>query len=87
MASTYAPGNPPDDPKQIPAFLRRELLNIKRALEDAEPNAKLQIIGVAPERYADGDEFEVNATVGAASPFGAGAGRYIVRAGVPVFIG
>ena len=86
MASTYSPVNPPDDPKQLPAFLRREFMNIKRALEDAEPTARLQVLGVVPERSTDGDEVEVNATIGAASPFGSGAGKYVMRSGAWVFI-
>lgn len=87
MASTYSPGNPPDDPKQLAAFLRRELWNIKRALEDAEPTARLQVLGVAPERSQDGDEVEVDATLGATAAFGSGAGKYVMRGGVWVFIG
>jgi len=87
MASTYSPGQVPDDPKLLPAFLRRELISIKRALEDQEPNASLKVLGVAPERSKDGDEVEVDATLGAGSPFGSGAGKYVMRGGLWVFIG
>jgi hypothetical protein len=98
MAVNYKTARLPDPPENLPKDVRdylRALLtalrdsetHLQRALNEAEPYAKLKVIGVAPDRLEDGVEYEVDATVGAASPFGSGAGRYIVRSGVPAFIG
>lgn len=98
MGTTYQQARYPDPPANLPPAVRAymsELINamrrsendLKRALEDAEPTARLQVLGVAPERSVDGDEVEVNATIGGASPFGSGAGKYVRRSGAWVFIG
>lgn len=98
MATTYQQGRFPDPPANLPrevrdymnqlvAAMRRSENDLKRALEDAEPTARLQVLGVVPERSVDGDEVEVNATIGGASPFGSGAGKYVRRSGLWVFIG
>ena len=98
MATTYRETKYPDPPANLPAEARKylqDLVNamrkgesdLVRGLNEGEPYAQLEVLGVAPDRLVDGREYEVDAVVGAASPFGAGAGRYIVRAGVPVFIG
>ena len=98
MASTYQQYNFPDPPQHLPkdvrdylqklvGALRQSETQLKRALEDQEPVARLKVLGIAPERSENGDEVEVDATLGGASPFGSGAGKYVYRSGAWVFIG
>ena len=98
MASTYRQFNFPDPPQSLPKDVRDYLqtlavalrdseLRLKRALDDQEPVASLKVLGVAPERSQDGDEVEVDATLGATGDFGSGAGKYVRRASAWVFIG
>lgn len=80
---TYQPGYVPDDPAQLAAFLRAELLAIKQAAERAEPYIRLIPTTVAPTKYQDGDLREAKAPW---NP-GAGDGLYIRRAGAWVKVG
>lgn len=80
---TYQPGYVPDDPAQLAAFLRAELLAIKQAAERAEPYIRLIPTTVAPTKYQDGDLYEAKAPW---NP-GAGDGLYIRRAGAWVKVG
>lgn len=92
MASTFKAvdiPDPPSDPKQLPGYLRdlvaavrSNLQEVHRALEDAEPIAKLEVLAVAPTRVQDGDEIEA-----AAGVVGVSAGKYVRRGGAWVFIG
>ena len=81
---TYQPGNPPDIPAEIPAFLRRELNSIEQAAHRAEPFIRLQVTTVAPEKSQDGDIYEADGTNW--NP-GSGAGCYIKRSGSWVKLG
>lgn len=98
MASPYRQSRYPDPPDNLPpavaAYLRDLVArlhqgeaSIAQAFQAAEPAASLQVLGVAPDRSQNGDEVEVDATLGAAAPFGSGAGKYVMRAGSWVFIG
>lgn len=98
MASTYRQFNFPDPPQNLPKDVRDYLqklvialrdseTRLHRSLNEAEPYAKLKVLGVAPERSQDGDEVEVDATLGATSAFGSGAGKYVMRGSVWTFIG
>ena len=98
MASTYRQFNFPDPPQSLPKDVRDYLqtlaialrdseTRLRRSLEDQEPVASLKVLGVAPERSQDGDEVEVDATLGATGDFGSGAGKYVRRANLWVFIG
>jgi len=80
---TYQPGYVPDDPAQLAAFLRAEVLAIKQAAERAEPYIRLIPTTVAPTKYQDGDLYEAKAPW---NP-GAGDGLYIRRAGAWVKVG
>lgn len=80
---TYQPGYVPDDPAQLAAFLRAEILAIKQAAERAEPYIRLIPTTVAPTKYQDGDLYEAKAPW---NP-GAGDGLYIRRAGAWVKVG
>ncbi len=81
---TYNPGNIPDDPKQLPAFLRQELLSILQAMQRAEPFIRLQITNIEPPKSQDGDIYEADGTNW--NP-GSGAGCYIKRSGSWVKLG
>lgn len=80
---TYNPGNVPDDPKQLPEFLRQEFLSMLQAIQRAEPFIRLEVTTVAPAKSLDGDIYEAKA------PWdpGSGDGTYIKRAGSWVKLG
>jgi hypothetical protein len=84
VSTTYTPADVPDDQKQLVAFLRSEFAAIKAAMERPQPFAELQVLAVEPARLRDGMEVEANGTTW--DP-GSGAGKYILRSGVWVFIG
>ena len=81
--NTYQPGAVPDDPAQLAAFLRQELLAIKQASVRAVPFVRLIPTTVAPKKHQDGDLYE------AKSPWnpGAGDGLYVRRASAWVKVG
>ncbi len=96
MASTYRQPTYPEPPRNLPPEVRAYLEQLVRvmgqsetalvrALEDQEPVASLKVLGEAPVRSKDGDEVEVDATLGAVAPFGSGAGKYVRRLGLWVF--
>lgn len=47
---TYTPGNVPQDPKQLPDFLRREQTALVQAAHRAEPFINLESIKTAPSK-------------------------------------
>lgn len=51
---TYKPGNPPQDPAQMPGFLRQELASIQQAANRADSTLPLSYLTVAPVRPQDG---------------------------------
>lgn len=81
--STYTPGQVPDDPAQLAAFLRLELAALKQAQERAQLFVRLRPTTVAPAKYQDGDVYEAKAPW---NP-GAGDGLYVRRAGSWVRLG
>lgn len=98
MASPFVRIDLPEPPANLPREVRdylkllidahrKQQVETLKSMSAQETYASLKVLGVAPERYQNGDEFEVDATVGAAAPFGSGAGKYVVRGGVMVFIG
>ena len=76
--STYTPGQPPDEPEKLAAFLREELIALKQSFERAQLFIRLRPTTVAPTKYVDGDVYEAKAPW---NP-GTGDGLYIRRAGV-----
>lgn len=60
---------------------------VERAFNAQEERASLQVLYEEPKNPENGDEVEVDATVGALSDFGSGAGKYVRRGGAWVFIG
>jgi hypothetical protein len=98
MATTYQQFQFPDPPQHLPKDVRDYLqklvtalrdseLRLKRALDDQEPVASLKVLGIAPDRSQDGDEVEVDATLGATGDFGSGAGKYVRRSSAWVYLG
>lgn len=81
---TYEPANPPDNPAQLPGFLRQELNSIEQAAHRAEPFIRLQITNIEPPKSQDGDIYEADGTNW--NP-GSGAGCYIKRSGSWVKLG
>lgn len=51
---TYQPANPPQDPAQLPGFLRQELYSIQQAANRSNSFAALDYLGVAPTRPKNG---------------------------------
>lgn len=93
MASTFRKTNLPEPPVDVPPALRdylRRLLyalgtlqdEVERSFQDAEPVARLQVLGSLPSRSQSGDEAEFAAGVA-----GVSAGKYVYRSGSWVFIG
>lgn len=81
---TYNPGNVPDDPKQLPEFLRQEFLSMLQAIQRAEPFIRLEVTTVVPSKSQDGDVYEAD---GSGWNPGSGAGTYIKRSGSWVKLG
>jgi hypothetical protein len=84
VSTTYTPADVPDDQKQLVAFLRSEFAAIKAAMERPQPFAELQVLHAQPARLRDGMEIEADGTD--FNP-GSGAGKYILRSGVWVYLG
>lgn len=94
MSSTFRQTHipdPPSDPKELARWardlvqaVRRTQHEVERALNDAEPVARLQVLHAAPDRSQDGDEVEADGTNW--NP-GSGAGKYVMRSGSWVFVG
>jgi hypothetical protein len=93
MSSTFRRNDIPDPPADLPAnvkdYLRKLVLAVRgfqeeaeRAFQDAEPVARLQVLGTLPSRSQDGDEAEFAAGVA-----GVSAGKYVYRRGAWVYIG
>ncbi len=51
---TYRAGQPPQDPKQVPDFLRTELAAIEQASNRADPQAELSYLHAEPARLRAG---------------------------------
>lgn len=88
------PEPPANLPREVAQYLRelhRALndgeLEIERSLNAQEERASLQVLYEEPKNPQDGDEVEVDATVGALSNFGSGAGKYVRRGGAWVYLG
>lgn len=93
MSSTFRRNDIPEPPADLPPSAREYLRKLvyairgfqeeaERAFQDAEPVARLQVLGTLPSRSQDGDEAEFAAGVA-----GASAGKYVYRSGSWVFIG
>lgn len=74
----YTPQNPPQDPKDLPAFLSRELQRIAEAMAAATDTVQFAPQERVPKRPRDG---MVAFTTGANWNPGAGGGHYGYRAG------
>lgn len=81
--STYIPGQIPDDPAQLPDFLRREFLSLKQSQERATPYLRLAVTTIAPLKVQDGDLYEA----GTGWNPGSGNGLYLRRAGAWIRLG
>jgi hypothetical protein len=73
---SYRPGFVPNDPAQLPGFIRQEQQSIQQAANAAEPFVLLQVLHAEPARMlpgmvilADGVDFDPSA-------LGAGEGVY-----------
>lgn len=62
-------------------------VEIERSFSATEERASLKVLYEAPKNPQNGDEVEVDATLGATADFGSGAGKYVRRGGGWVFIG
>lgn len=93
MSSTFRRNDIPDPPSDLPPnvkdYLRKLVYSVRgfqeeaeRAFQDAEPVARLQVLGTLPSRSSEGDEGEFAAGVA-----GVSAGKYVYRGGSWVFIG
>ncbi|WP_136420393.1 hypothetical protein [Herbaspirillum sp. ST 5-3] len=80
----YEFGNVPNDPAQIPDFLRSELKKIQLAMNGRQERVRFDVLHREPERPRDGDEAEAD---GSDWNPGSGAGRYVYRSGAWVFLG
>jgi hypothetical protein len=74
----------PNDPAQLPGFLRDLQRAMVEAAQKAEPFAELQVLSEEPSRRRNGMEVEADGTNW--DP-GSGAGKYVYRSGAWVFIG
>lgn len=74
----YTPSDVPLDPKQIPDFLRTELLNLSQALVSQLEFIQLQTLYVAPPKPREGMVVKAD---GVTWNPGSGAGFYGYRAG------
>jgi hypothetical protein len=79
----YRPLNVPDDPAQLPGFLRLEHENISRGF-NSFPCLHLEMTYVAPAKPRDGDVYLADGSLW--NP-GSGAGYYGYRAGAWRFLG
>jgi hypothetical protein len=68
---TYQPGIPPNDPAQLPQYLRAEFLKMQQAASAAQPFMRLQVLHAAPKKvepamvvYADGVSWKPDGTNG-----------------------
>jgi len=82
--STYQPGYVPDDPAQMPGFLRSEFLGIKQSQEQAQPFLFLQVLAAEPTKFSRG--MIVYANGGSWNP-GAGEGVYVRKSSSWVLLG
>lgn len=80
----YRPNNVPGDPKQIPAFLQQELINLQQALNAPVSFMSLQPLYVEPARLSEG---MVVLADGVKWNPGSGSGFYGFRAGSWRFLG
>lgn len=77
--------NVPDDPKEMPAFLRRLQTALIQAMNRPEAWTQREVLHAEPPgKLEDGMEVEADGTNW--DP-GSGAGKYVLRGGVWVFIG
>ena len=82
--STYQTGFVPDDPAQLPGFLRQEFLGIKQSLETGSDAFYLKVLYAAPAKVREGMVILVDGTT--YNP-GSGGGVYCYRAGAWRFLG
>lgn len=80
----YTPLNVPQDPAQIPAFLRNELSRIARAYADTVPLLALSALNAPPKQIREGLIVLADGTNW--NP-GSGSGFYGYRAGAWRFLG
>ena len=53
-SAAYVPGDPPNDPKDLPRFLRQEFIKMAAAI-DAVAAGHVDVTYVAPAKPRDGD--------------------------------
>ncbi len=82
---TYVPSTPPDDPKQMGAFLRGEFQRVQRAAQTASDGLPLRYLNAAPQRPQDGLYFADGTNWDPGS--GRGAYRYSASTGTYTFLG
>ena len=82
-SAAYVPGNPPDDPAQLPRFLQAELAKLSGAL-DLLISGHLDKTTVAPAKPREGDLRLADGTLW--NP-GSGIGVYCFYAGSWKFLG
>lgn len=79
---SYRPKPPPEDPKQIAAFLRTETASIAEAANRADDRVALTYLAVAPSKPQDGIYLSAANVLGA----NRGAYRYDSTTGLYTFI-
>lgn len=74
---TYRPTNPPNDPAQLPGFLRVELGQIQKSANRAEPFIELEELHAVPDKLrtgitvlADGTDWDPGSGAGVYTYYG-----------------
>lgn len=80
----YVPTNVPSTANELPNWLRQEVLNISRAISEAQPFIRLAMQYQEPKKLADGMIVLADGT--SWNP-GSGGGFYGYRAGAWRFLG
>lgn len=80
----YTPRAVPVSPDEIPAFLTRELAELARSMQDAQPFVMLDTLYAVPKKPREGMLIKADGTTW--NP-GSGAGVYLYRASAWQFLG
>lgn len=80
----YIPGNVPQNPSEIPEFLRSELAKIAQAKDTADSSLSLDTLYAAPSKYREGTMVKADGTTW--NP-GSGAGVYCYYGAAWHFLG